>query len=535
MSLHQKGNYISFKAMTKTFLFSSLRRFLPVLVVLQLNLSLIASDVSEELNDSTQASDSEGIYVLQQRNMERARDLVQKLYTESSEDLSQLLGNKNSYVELGTQAGYYGKEGTNQAYSPLVLYKRVWVSDSAIALSLAIQSNDPTADSRALWLLKNGQYSRYPENAEITLFAGWPFSSNQKNYGDSWTDCRFMTGANALTLLAMAQYITSDYYTRLSDKLKAEYLRFYVDALSGILYLVESSGPNEGLITAGWSLNVLEESSKTNYSYNQILDMLGYGLREIDGFTEPIKRVRVRNVVTEHCISTLAVLNYSLEHYEKLFKRNSSLTYNQLNTIREKMRESIYSKLYDNSKSCVIAGRSFSGKPNPYSSIDNATWLSNSLNFDELDNEQVKILSNSLAYTINNFTKDFSIQEKTYFGAHYYEEGFENVYVEKSQDHSAAFHVEATCSLICGLLEFIKAFPEDPNEHLFRSSASKLWEDLQYFINDFGFVYTSTSIKDISEPIEASVSAIWYLRACDYFKKNRITKVDLVRSLGSQY
>lgn len=520
MILHQKGSYISFKAMTKTCLFSSLRVFLSVLIVSQVNLSLVASDSSEKLSNSTQAFGTGKIYALQQKNMKRANDLIEKLYTASSEDLSQFFGKENSYAELGAQAGYYGKKGTNQAYNSLVLYKRVWVSDSGIALSLAIKNNDSTADSRALWLLKKAQYTQHPENPARALFAGWPFSSNQENYGDNWTDCRFVTGANASALLALAQYITSDYYAELSNKLKVEYLRFYEDALSGILYFVESSGVNEGLVTAGWSLNVLEEFSKTNYSYNEILDLLGYGPRGVDGFTEPIQRVRVRNVVTKHCINTLAVLNYSLEHYEKLFKQDSLLTYNQLDIIREKMRASIYDKLYDKSKPCFIAGRSSSGEPNPYTSIDNVALLGSSSNLDELDDEKVNALSESLAYTIDNFTKEFSIRGKAYFGTYYYEDGFEDTYVEKSHDHSAAFHVEATCNLICGLLDFAKAFPEDPNALLFRSSAAKLWEELQYFIDDFGFVYASTSIRGIIEPIEASVSAIWYLHAYEYFKKD---------------
>jgi hypothetical protein len=478
------------------------------------NLTLIASNIEK----ATQNPDVQTINKLKQQNMQRARELVQNLYIVSYADFSKLLGSNDSYVELGTQAGYYGKEGTDQAYSPLVLYRRVWVHDAGIALSLAVRNKDPKADSRALWLLKNGQYTRDPGNPKGPIFAGWPFSSNQENFGDNWTDCRFITGANACALLAIAEYINSDYYLDLDDKLKAEYLRLYSDALSGILYLIEPNGPNAGLVTAGWSLNVLEEFSKTSYSYNKILDILGYGPREIEGFTDPIRRVRVRNVVTEHCSSVLAVLNYSLKHYDRLFRNNSSFTYDKLDAIRLKLRESIYSKLYDSNKGNFISGRLPSGKRNVYSTIDNASWLSLSLKLDELNDKQVRVLSDSLAYTVNNFTKDFKIKKESYFGAYYFEDGYEDAYIEKSYEHSDALHVEATCSLICGLLEFAKAFPNDPNEPFFRSTASKLWKDLQRFIDKYGFVYASTSVKDISEPIEASLSAIWYLRTCSYFE-----------------
>ena len=165
-----------------------------------------------------------------------------------------------------------------------------------------------------------------------------------------------------------------------------------------------------------------------------------------------------------------------------------------------------------------ITGRSASGESSAYSAIDNASWLSASLNLGDLNDEQVKALSDSLVYTINNFTKDFTIVEKTYFGAHYFEEGFEDPHIEKSDSQTEALHVEATCGLICGLLEFANAFSDDPNTPLFRSTASKLWSDLQRFLQDFGFVYASSSVKGIAEPIEASVSAIWYLHTCDYFE-----------------
>ena len=484
------------------------------------NLSLMESSVLEEPDEVAQDSDPVVTNQLRQQNTQHAKELIQTLYTVSSEDFSEVFGKKSLSVKLGTQAGYFGKEGTDQAYSPLVVYRRVWVSDAGLALLLAVQNDDPTADFRALWLLKNGQYTTNPKNPKETVFAGWSFSGNQASYGDNWTDCRFITGANACVLLAVGNYIVSDNYLRLNDKLKAEYSRLYADALAGILYHMESDGINGGLVTAGWSLNALEEFSKTNYSYNKILDIFGYGPREIDGFTDPIRRVRVRNVATEHCNNVLAVLNYTLSHYDRLLGADSPYTYSKLNAVRLKLRESIFSKLYDDSKRRFIAGRSSVGSKSSFTAIDNASLLSISLNLNELNNEQSKALSDSLFYTIDNLTKDFDILEKTYFGAHYFEDGFEDSYVKKSYDHSHALHVEATCKLICGLLKFANAFPDDPNEPLFRNTATKLWEDLQHFLAGFGFVYASTSIKDVSEPIEASVSAIWYLMTLKYVDEN---------------
>ena len=482
------------------------------------NLSLIGSDASGASDAVAQNSDFEKTVALQKKNMRRARKLIESLYLESYVGFENLFDNKDGYLKVGTQAGYYGKEGTDQAYSLLVIYRRVWIYDAAIALSLAIQNEDSTVNKRALWLLKNGQYTRYPENPKKKIFAGWPFSSNQKDYGDHWTDCRFITGANASGLQAIAEYITSNYYLRLDGKLKAAYSKLYADALSGILYHMESDGPNKGLITSGWSLNILEEISTTNYSYNKVLDMLGYGPIEIDGYPNAIRRVKAKNVITEHNTNVLSLLNYTLDHYERLLGPEGPYTYSDLNEIRLKLRESIYSKLYDDDKCRFISGRSPSGKPSPYTTADNASWLSFSLKLDGLSDEQVEILSDSLFFTVNNFTKEFNILEGTYFGAFHFEDGFEGTYIEKSETHSDSLHVESTCGLICGLLEFANAFPEHPNAPLFRSTASRLWQDMQSVIDDYGFVYALNSLKDVIEPIEASVSAIWYLRTCGYFE-----------------
>lgn len=504
--------------MNNTFLASFVRVTLFSVGLLFTALTLTVSNVFGETK-AAQKSGSKKKNMPDPSSLEQANQLISKLYTAEFADFAELFGKGNQLMPVGAQSGYYGEPGTTQEYSPLVIYKRVWVYDAGIALSLAIQDKSPTADARALWLLKNAQYTRDPDNPGKEIFAGWPYSKNQRNYGDNWTDCRFINGANIYAIQAIAEYITSDYYRNLDRKPKAAFSKLFADALSGVIYHIESSGPNEGLITAGWSLNVLEEFSRTKYTYNQILDMLGYGPLKIEGYPDSIRRVRVRNVITEHCINLLKLLNYTLDNYDKLFEKRGPYTYNHLDAIRRKLRESIYAKLYDNKKRRFITGRSSSGEPSAYTAIDNASWLSLALDLDELNEAQIQSLSESLVYTINNFTKTFKIADNDYFGAHYFEDGFEDPYIEKSDVHSKALHVEATCGLICGLIEFANTFPSDPNSPLFRITALKLWTDIERFVDDFGFVYASTSLKDVSEPIEASVSAIWYLRTYNYLTR----------------
>jgi len=489
--------------------------------VLCLNVSFASDDDFDHYARFTHGQKNEVL----QENVQRARKLIKNLSVESYETFDKVLSKKDVYAKVVTQAGYYGKEGTDQAYSPLVIYKRVWIYDAGIALSLAIQEKDPSADARALWLLKNGFYTRDPENPAKALFAGWPFSQNQKNYGDDWTDCRFINGANLYAIQAIADYIVSDYYLELNSSLKSAYSKLYANALYGVLYHMESKGPNRGLISAGWSLNVLEDYDETNYSYNKILDVLGYGPKKIEGYTQPIMRVRARNIVAEHNINLLHCLNHALMHYDRLFERNDSFTYRELDEIYTSLRDGIYEKLYDSNKKRFITGRTSAGEIIPYTAIDNTSWLTLALNLKELSNEQIERLSGSLLYTVNQFTKDFEIAGENYFGAHYFEEGFEDTYIRKSDAHSKYLHVEATCGLICGLLEFANVFPDDPNTPTFRYTASELWKGMQRFIDNFGFVYASNSLKDVAEPIEASVSAIWYLKTCHYLE-NTIKKKD---------
>ena len=457
---------------------------------------------------------------LKNKNIQRANDLLGSLYSETTEDLADTPDDRSDDLLVGAQAGYYIKSGIEEAYVPLVQYGRVWAYDVGMALSLAVTNKDPTSHERIMWLRKHAQNISDPRNSKEFLFAGWPFSKNQVYLGDNWMDCRFITGANACALLGMAEYITSELYQDLDKDEQDDHLAFFAKALEGILYHIESAGPNEDLITAGWTINALKEFYKTNHSYGEILSLAGYGTRSIEGYPYPVKRIRARNIVTEHCANVLTLLNYVLDNYGVLLGHDAVYTYDELATIRLKLCESIFNKLYDHDKGYFITGRSEFGIPSQYITISNASWLCLALRLDELTKNQIEMLSKSLLHTVNSFTKDFVVNGGTYFGAHYFQDGFEDPYVVKVDLHSEALHIEGICGLINGLLKFSDAFPDDPNAPFFHVTALKLWHSLQRFIDNYGFVYASTSLKDINEPLESSVSAIWYLRTCNYFDAN---------------
>lgn len=480
----------------------------------------LALNAQEPVSDEGFKIDLKTLSAQEELNVAKANEFINSLYVSTTESSFNASTKKDDYLEVGTQAGYRSRTDANLDCHPLIIYRRVWAYDAGLALSLAVENGDPTADARARWLLKHGTFIKNPENPDSTIFAGWPFSSNQRHLGDNWADCRFMTGANAYALVGLAKYITSEFFNELSKREQATYLKFYANALEGILYQIESAGPNEGLVTAGWTVNILEESSQTIYSYERLLDILGYGLPEtIDNYPNPVQRIRTKNVFIEHCSGILALLNYNLKHYNQLLGADAPYSHSELNNMRTKLRHSIFEKLYHEEEQHFITGRTAYGKPNNCTAIDNTTWLILSLELEELTADQLRALSESLAYTVKNFTKEFFINGRSYFAAHYFEDGFEDPYIEKSFSHSESLQIEATCGLICSLLKLVRKYPENPHVVMFRETTLKLWQSMQYLINDFGFIYSSGSLKNVSEPMEASVSAIWYLRAYNYFNK----------------
>lgn len=454
---------------------------------------------------------------LQEKNTRQALELFQTLYSEYTMDIAGTPKDSSDDVLVGAQRGYLGKPETPEADSALVRYGRIWAYDTGIGLSLAVANEDPTAHRRALWILHNGRYIQNPKNPEMSVFAGWPFSMNQAHLGDNWEDMRRVTGANTFVAIGLADYLASDLFQELSPEDQLQFSTFFGEVLEGILYHFEMDGPNEGLISAGWSINALDEAETKN-AYYELLDVIGYGAQKVDGYSKTIETTRAEHIVTEHCNDVLKLLNLTLRHFDTLLGfEGAPYTYQDLNALRLKLRVSTLDKLFDKKERRMVTGRNAAGIPSESTAIDNASWLALSIDLYELNSEQIEVIADSLAYTVSNFTADFTIGDNAYFGAHYFSDGFEDPYAGRSTTSSKSYHIEATCGLIYGLLRFSQVFPDHPNSPLFYDVAVKLWADMQGFINDFGFVYASASENDTSEPEEASISAIWYLMTLNDF------------------
>lgn len=448
----------------------------------------------------------------------KAKSIIDSLYLTSKAQIPELT--HDVYVDVGSQAGYISKSGVSVKHRSIINYMRTWAYDTGNALSFAVAHDDPSADARARWLFKHGKFIENPEHPGLEIFAGWPFSMNQIELGDNWSDCRFRTGSNAHALHGLAQYMTSNFFRNLSEREQQAYSMFFANALSGILYHVEGEGPNAGLVTAGWTVNALEDCGELSHTFDQLLDLFGYGLPEtIAGYTKPIMRIRAKHVELEDCVGLLMLLNHTLEHFDQLLGDTNRYIITELDAIRIELRDTIFSKLYDNDEGHFFTARTAAGSPCPHNPVDISIWLISALRLEELSAEQTISLSNHLAYTIKHFTREFVIDGKPFFGAFHSKPETENPCKPSMQQHAEALHIGASCSLVCSLLRFARANPEISREFSFRETAIKLWQNIQSFTQEHDFVYSSTALEDGSDTIESIESALWYLQTHAYFNQ----------------
>ncbi len=486
--------------------------------------------------------------------------------------------------------------GSDSEY--LAGFERVWVYTQGIALAQLSKQNDIEsmgwAQGLARFLCDHARRGSF-EGEEI--IRGWPFSWNTKN--DTWKDVRLVTGANAWAIHGLGTFIVSEAFRRLEGWEQAQLRTCYHQAIRGLeehrrAVIDPKTGHTVTLMTAGWTALGLqhashpasirrpgseagqapfEEDAGGEWAYYSVLDALGYetfnALRppEIKRLPSPDAAVsatgprvlserdlallktpvQAQNVVTEHNLDVLSVLNHAIAHSE-----DTGLTGVQgLKSWRDALRAAIFSVLWDeagwrdglrrarddagidaehraridaaldeNSLGRVITGGELVGGAAPYGfapsvhvAIDNCSWLSLSVDYHALraHPEYVRRLGQCLEYTELHFAKNLTFESRTYYGTHYFQNAFRDPYIAPSALQASSYHLEATTGLILGLERFARAQPDHPRSALFGQKVNALWDGVQSFVTDFGFPYSSQRIQDLSTLLSSSTAAIWFI------------------------
>ncbi len=283
-------------------------------------------------------------------------------------------------------------------------FERVWAYTQGIALaqfSLSATGYEREARGLARYLCHHAV--RKGGSREIL---GWPFSWNTK--GDDWQDARLVTGANAWVIHGLGVFIGSPAYLQASHPDRANFKTCYHDALLGLRAhrqrLPDGNGKMVSLMTAGWTTDGLKNAHVPHHlrsssssdgggvfqdfgdahrlSYYSVLDAIGYngfaptqirycmmgpgqdcvGLSAGDPIWQDYaldseaewrvlkNRSKARNVVTEHNLDVLSVLNHALRNQDGLRPEGADATGDWARDIeawRDEVRDGIFSFLWD--------------------------------------------------------------------------------------------------------------------------------------------------------------------------------------------
>ncbi len=393
-------------------------------------------------------------------------------------------------------------------------FERVWAYTQGIALAQLSRKEHGSyareARGMARYLCAHAE-----RGDDGFLIHGWPFSWNTMH--DTWKDARLVTGANAWAIHGLGMFLTSEAFKAWEDDDEKEALKnCYLGALEGLKThrrtLDLEDGRQVSLMTAGWTTEGLEraqapwtlgskpEAAPTHdkeerWAYYSVLDAIGYrtfsptpiricsqGARcyeegqpksawsehmlEDEAVWHLLKtRVLAQNVVTEHNLDVLSVLNHALAHSRELGLLDPA----SLERWRDGLRDGIFYALWDDvawrtefesaledmkahapddvALTAVQAknrerrkrgleealqrdrfGRVVTGgvlsqgnhgnwawKASRHSAIDNCSWLSLSVNygaFPDQDDPKSKLYTDRLAeclqYTVLQYAKDLS-------------------------------------------------------------------------------------------------------------------------------
>ncbi len=280
----------------------------------------------------------------------------------------------------------------------LASFERVWAYTQGIALAQLARKHQQYGDE-ALGLARYLCHHAVQDLGK-TRILGWPFSWNTA--GDDWKDARLVTGANAWVVQGLGAFIASEAFLASAREDQETIRTCYQKALVGLedhRYVLKTpAGLDAVLMSAGWTTvglqrvdnpgairtdegSVLSNEPGERWAYYSVLDALGYEdfsptfvrscrpTANTDCWsvspTHPSYRERViseaewralkrrtkaLNVVTEHNIDMLSVLNDALDHSDRLGPSDPaerSLWAQNLQKWRDDVREGIFFFLWD--------------------------------------------------------------------------------------------------------------------------------------------------------------------------------------------
>ncbi len=452
----------------------------------------------------------------------------------------------------------------------LALYGRAWAYTQGIALAQYARHDDDRAFALADTLCRTAVAS-----ADGTHLMGWPFSRNTD--GDGWRDARLVTGANAWALHGLGVFLSSDRFRSIPEAEKRRYADCYGRTLVGLSHHRASDLGDASLarwlMTAGTTTEGLQFASKPStlgltsdpareFAYYDVLDVIGYDdfrpdlsprirtfyrddqgewLEETfeelllgEGDIHLFNRLRVpavaKNVVTEHNLDTLSVLNHALHNWGSFSSFLPESVGVELGGIegltawRDGLRGAIFTELWREDEGRIVTGgevhdQEFVASDN--TAIDNCSWLALSVDYDALSPAEKTKLARCLHYTIDHFVRpDLSFNHVLYRGAFYFPNSFKDPYVEASQHNESLYHLEATTGLILGLATFVDAlgeeFPQDAAR--FEQEASALWGSMQAFVESNGAPYSTVRIHNLMTQLPSATAAIWFIDVYDYYE-----------------
>ncbi len=275
----------------------------------------------------------------------------------------------------------------------LASFERVWAYTQGIALAQFSRSGTPTDNRRAQalarYLCDQGQHA--PPSEGDWVIKGWHFSWNTS--GDDWKDARLVTGASAWVVHGLGVFLTSGAFASIPFEADKVILQgCYHAALRGLeLHRVSGTtqdGKPISLMTAGFTTRGLDQAAtpwniegpggerlalkREVWDYYDVLDAIGYedfdperppevarrfedsapgqgtlndGAPKVlaEGELKILKeQVRAMNVVTEHNLDVLSVLNHALDHAGPLEVDTA-----HLETWRNEVRNGIFYVLWD--------------------------------------------------------------------------------------------------------------------------------------------------------------------------------------------